>query len=97
MCMMYPDEKHEDDSTPALKHVEQSSTEFVTSTAVTDSGSEPPLLSDGRLLAEDIRPVARRRLVHTMDLRLLPTIILIFIMNYVVSLSYSATVTRSSQ
>ena len=98
MRVMSPDEKHEDDSTPALKHVEQSSTELATSTAVTDLGSEPPPPSDGRLLAEDIRLAAERRLVRTMDLRLLPTIILIFIMNYVdVSLSYLATVTQSSR
>ena len=52
MRVMSPDEKHEDDLTPALKHVEQSSTELATSTAVTDLGSKPPPPSDGGLLAE---------------------------------------------
>ncbi|KAI0687252.1 MFS general substrate transporter [Earliella scabrosa] len=90
MRVMSPDEKHEDDSTPALKHVEQSSTELATSTAVTDLGSKPPPPSDGGLLAEDIRRAAEHRLVRTMDMRLLPTIILIFIMNYVDRLAVTA-------
>ncbi|KAI0709648.1 MFS general substrate transporter [Cerioporus squamosus] len=40
-------------------------------------------LPDGELLAQDIRPSAERQLVRTLDMRLLPTIILIFIMNYI--------------
>lgn len=38
---------------------------------------------DGELLAEDVRPAAERRLVRMLDMRLLPTIVLIFIMNYI--------------
>ncbi|RDX49229.1 MFS general substrate transporter [Lentinus brumalis] len=40
-------------------------------------------LKDAELLAQDIRPSAERRLVRMLDMRLLPTIILIFIMNYI--------------
>ena len=40
-------------------------------------------LPDGELLASDARPAAERRLVRTLDMRLLPTIIIIFIMNYI--------------
>lgn len=40
-------------------------------------------LKDGELLAQDVRPSAERRLVRMLDMRLLPTIILIFIMNYI--------------
>ena len=42
-----------------------------------------PDLSDSELLSPDIRPTAERQLVRTLDTRLLPTIILIFIMNYI--------------
>lgn len=38
---------------------------------------------DGILLRADVRPAAERSLVRKMDMRLLPTIILIFIMNYI--------------
>ncbi|EIM85079.1 MFS general substrate transporter [Stereum hirsutum FP-91666 SS1] len=38
---------------------------------------------DGYLLAADVRPSAERALVRKLDMRLLPTIILIFIMNYI--------------
>lgn len=38
---------------------------------------------DAYLLAADVRPAAERALVRKMDMRLLPTIILIFIMNYI--------------
>ena len=38
---------------------------------------------DLELLAPDIRAAAERRLVRTLDMRLLPTIIIIFIMNYI--------------
>lgn len=40
-------------------------------------------LLDGELLAQDVRPAAERALVRTLDMRLLPTIILIYIMNYI--------------
>ncbi|EJF57577.1 MFS general substrate transporter [Dichomitus squalens LYAD-421 SS1] len=40
-------------------------------------------LPDGELLAADVRPAAERRLVRALDMRLLPTIILVFIMNYI--------------
>ena len=40
-------------------------------------------LQDGKLLAADVRPAAERRLVRMLDMRLLPTIIAIFIMNYI--------------
>ena len=48
--------------------------------------------SDDDLLSADARPDAERRLVRQLDLRLMPTIIIIFIMNYIdvgVSLSDS--------
>lgn len=38
---------------------------------------------DGYLLSADVRPSAERALVRKLDMRLLPTIILIFIMNYI--------------
>ena len=38
---------------------------------------------DSELLAPDIRVAAERRLVRTLDMRLLPTIIVIYIMNYI--------------
>ncbi|RPD53443.1 MFS general substrate transporter [Lentinus tigrinus ALCF2SS1-7] len=47
------------------------------------SGSSTTGVSDGELLAQDVRPSAERRLVRLLDMRLLPTIILIFIMNYI--------------
>lgn len=61
------DEKHE----VGVEHVESGPT----------STSSPSV--DGELLAQDIRLSAERRLVRTLDMRLLPTIILIFIMNYI--------------
>jgi len=39
--------------------------------------------SDSELLSADARPAAERRLVRQLDLRLMPTIIAIFIMNYI--------------
>ena len=49
-------------------------------------------LSDSELLAQDVRPAAERRLVRKLDMRLLPTIIVIFIMNYIdVGLAHSIT------
>ena len=39
--------------------------------------------SDSDLLSADARPAAERRLVRQLDLRLMPTIIIIFIMNYI--------------
>lgn len=38
---------------------------------------------DGYLLYSDVRPSAERALVRKLDMRLLPMIILIFIMNYI--------------
>ena len=40
-------------------------------------------LPDGELLADDVRPAAERRLVRMLDMRLLPSILVIFIMNYI--------------
>ncbi|KAM5542855.1 hypothetical protein V8D89_003239 [Ganoderma adspersum] len=47
-------------------------------------------LPDGELLATDVRAAAERRLVRMLDRRLLPTIILIFIMNYIDRVAVSA-------
>ena len=49
--------------------------------STTESASES--LPDGELLVEGVRAAAERRLVRMLDTRLLPTIILIFIMNYI--------------
>ena len=38
---------------------------------------------DAFLLGDNVRPAAERALVRKLDMRLLPTIILIFIMNYI--------------
>ena len=38
---------------------------------------------DAELVAEDVRPRAEKHLVRLLDLRLLPTIVLIFILNYI--------------
>ncbi|KZT05457.1 MFS general substrate transporter [Laetiporus sulphureus 93-53] len=38
---------------------------------------------DGELLSPDVRPTAERQLVRQLDIRLMPTIIVIFIMNYI--------------
>ena len=38
---------------------------------------------EDELLAAEVRATAERRLVRTLDMRLLPTIIVIFIMNYI--------------
>ncbi|KAH9942232.1 MFS general substrate transporter [Epithele typhae] len=62
------DEKHDD-----VKYVEN----------VQSPSDAANVLPDGELLAEDVRPEAERRLVRILDMRLLPTIILIFIMNYI--------------
>ncbi|THH30870.1 hypothetical protein EUX98_g3336 [Antrodiella citrinella] len=40
-------------------------------------------MDDSELLAADVRPAAERKLVRLLDMRLLPTIVLIFIMNYI--------------
>ena len=44
---------------------------------------DPSKSPDGELLAPDVRAAAERRLVWILDMRLLPTIILIYIMNYI--------------
>ncbi|KAI0766995.1 MFS general substrate transporter [Fomes fomentarius] len=64
------DEKNEQ----VIEHVERRS-----------SSTEPThdVLLDGELLAQDVRPAAERRLVRLLDFRLLPTIIVIFLMNYI--------------
>lgn len=45
-----------------------------------DSAKNEP---DGILLSPDRRPLAEQQLVRMLDMRLLPAIILIFIMNYI--------------
>ena len=53
---------------------------------VEDSPSTIPISAgslDGELLGCDKRPSAERKLVRMLDMRLLPTIILISIMNYI--------------
>ncbi|KZT69693.1 MFS general substrate transporter [Daedalea quercina L-15889] len=45
--------------------------------------SDASVASDSELLSSDARPAAERRLVRQLDLRLMPTIIIIFIMNYI--------------
>lgn len=39
--------------------------------------------ADAELLAPDVRPTAEKHLVRMLDMRLLPTIVLIFILNYI--------------
>ena len=48
-----------------------------------DQASVDTKLPDGELLEPEVRVRAERRLVRTLDMRLLPTIIVIFIMNYI--------------
>lgn len=38
---------------------------------------------DSELLDPEVRPSAERKLVRTLDMRLMPTIIVIFILNYI--------------
>ncbi|RPD58871.1 MFS general substrate transporter [Lentinus tigrinus ALCF2SS1-7] len=59
----------------------QGDSEYEKEIPLTSSSQEE--LLDGELLAQDIRPAAERQLVRILDMRLLPTIILIFIMNYI--------------
>lgn len=40
-------------------------------------------LQDGELLEPGVRASAEKRLVRILDMRLMPTIIIIFIMNYI--------------
>ena len=62
-----------------------------------DQASVDTKLPDGELLEPEVRVRAERRLVRTLDMRLLPTIIVIFIMNYIdVSSSSLTVVARSS-
>ena len=57
-----------------------------------DQASVDTKLPDGELLEPEVRARAERRLVRTLDMRLLPTIIVIFIMNYIdVSAGFSFT------
>ena len=58
----------------------QGSIEYVEKTSATDVDVD---LKDAELLADDVRPAAERKLVRMLDMRLLPTIVLIFIMNYI--------------
>ncbi|KAI0665666.1 MFS general substrate transporter [Trametes maxima] len=51
--------------------------------ASTNAPSEEPKDKDDELLALDVRAAAERKLVRILDWRLLPTIVLIFIMNYI--------------
>ncbi|TCD66551.1 hypothetical protein EIP91_001272 [Steccherinum ochraceum] len=63
----------------SVEHVEQS------------SRNSPDVLKEhNELLADDVRPAAERKLVRTLDMRLLPTIVLIFIMNYIDRTAVSA-------
>ena len=64
-------EKIERKDDGSVEHVEAKTTEV----AVVDP--------DAELLAEDVRPRAEKHLVRLLDLRLLPTIVLIFILNYI--------------
>lgn len=66
------DNSRDEKPTGSVEHVERTET----SDALDD-------MKDGELLAADIRPAAERSLVRRMDMRLLPTIVLIFIMNYI--------------
>ena len=50
---------------------------------VEQPASDTSVSSDSELLSVDARPAAERRLVRQLDLRLMPTIIVIFIMNYI--------------
>ena len=45
--------------------------------------SDGTKLLDGDLLAPEVRIAAERHLVRKLDMRLLPTIIVIYIMNYI--------------
>jgi len=51
--------------------------------AVEQRSSPSIQVQDGELLDPEIRPVAERKLVRTLDMRLMPTIIVIFILNYI--------------
>ncbi|KAL4244118.1 MFS transporter superfamily protein [Abortiporus biennis] len=51
---------------------------------------EPTIDFDGELLQPERRLLAERQLVRTLDMRLLPTIILVFIMNYIDRTAVSA-------
>lgn len=64
----------------SITQIEDAARTRQTSISVSSSKS---LYEDGELLAEDVRPAAERRLVRKLDMRLLPTIVLIFIMNYI--------------
>ncbi|KAI0741190.1 MFS general substrate transporter [Earliella scabrosa] len=74
---MSVDEKNE----ALVEHVERSSPMGVAPSTASDRAKQA--LLDGDLLADDVRPAAERRLVRTLDMRLLPTVILIYIMNYI--------------
>ena len=47
------------------------------------AGSLDARADDSELLAPEVRQAAERRLVRVLDLRLMPTIIVIFLMNYI--------------
>lgn len=57
---------------------EQGSTR--TSSEGNGKGSADP---DAALLGDDVRPAAERALVRRLDMRLMPIVVLIFIMNYI--------------
>ena len=69
--MRGPGQGEEDKDVVVVEHIEESSR---------SSQTDDP---DGALLAPSRRAHAERNLVRTLDMRLLPTIILIFIMNYI--------------
>ena len=70
---MLPDQEEKHDV--ALEHVE----DVEPYQALSDGTN----LLDGDLLVPEVRVAAERRLVRKLDIRLLPTIILIYIMNYI--------------
>ena len=65
---------------PASDEKHDSSVEHVEHRRTPSDLSKP---QDDELLAPNVRVAAERRLVRTLDMRLLPTIIVIFIMNYI--------------
>ncbi|KAH9856028.1 MFS general substrate transporter [Lenzites betulinus] len=67
----------------SVQHVERRPSSSVAAVSVPES-------EDAELLNSDVRVAAERRLVRMLDWRLLPTIVLIFIMNYIDRVAVSA-------
>ena len=70
---MLPDQEEKHDV--ALEHVED--------VELYHALSDGTNLLDGDLLAPEVRVAAERHLVRKLDMRLLPTIIIIYLMNYI--------------